>query len=491
MALSSKNMNRLCWPILLWLLIVGVADAQQLAFPTAEGFGRFAQGGRGGTVMKVTNLNTSGAGSLQACLIASGPRTCIFDVSGIIEYPCCGQTQITNPFLTVAGQTAPGEVIVKGQEILVRTHDVIIRHLQVRTGGGGGSTGALEMFEARNVMIDHCSLSWATDDTMGTYKSDNITFQWCIIAEGLNSVSYGKGGITRFWTGGVGSGQGASLLHNLYAHFVDRVPYHQGGNLQMVNNVIYNVRQNLNNAPIFGTSHIELRANHWLRGPGSVGTFGTSVRNLGPGWSGCGWLNASYSLDTKVYLDGEFHSTLRPTDTGAEDSHVQQGGATCASLNPTGPGWPTTATPFGDFPAIASQTDAVTAKTDVLAGAGVRVPLLSSVDSRIINEVNTLTGEEAPSSPGTYPTIDSESRSGGYDTDGDGMPDTWETARGLNENSASDGPQISSNGYTHLENFLNETAGDTIPGNPYEVIPPPSLYPARLRGTLGGSATLR
>ncbi len=156
---------------------------KQLAFPTAEGYGKYTVGGRGGRVIHVTNLNDAGAGSFRAAVSESGPRVVVFDVSGTIRL--LSNVSIKNPYLTIAGQTAPGDgICISGGKIGIGTDQVIIRHIRVRVGDENeGDHDAVECRGRKNVILDHVSASWSVDETMSVYGCDSITVQWCMITE--------------------------------------------------------------------------------------------------------------------------------------------------------------------------------------------------------------------------------------------------------------------------------------------------------------------
>ena len=158
----------------LWL--PQAAGAAQLAFPTAEGYGRFAKGGRGGRVIAVTNLNDSGPGSLRAAVEAEGPRTVVFNVSGMITLQ--SRLVIRNPFITIAGQTAPGKgICIRNYNLgAFGSHDVIIRYVRVRPGNTSGQTlDGMGLASCDNSIIDHCSISWTMDEAISTRGAKNIT----------------------------------------------------------------------------------------------------------------------------------------------------------------------------------------------------------------------------------------------------------------------------------------------------------------------------
>ena len=169
--------------LLLLILSSGINYAQQIAFPGAEGYGKYTVGGRGGVVYEVTNLNDSGTGSLRAAVEASGPRTVVFRISGTITLN--SDLKISNPYLTIAGQTAPGDGICLRKYALVfnnAVHDVIVRYLRVRLGNeSGGESDAVSARDCSNIILDHVSASWSVDETMSLYFCPNITIQWCMV----------------------------------------------------------------------------------------------------------------------------------------------------------------------------------------------------------------------------------------------------------------------------------------------------------------------
>lgn len=192
-----------------------ILNAQKLAFPTAEGYGKYTVGGRGGTVYEVTNLNDSGVGSLRAAVEASGPRTVVFRVSGTINLT--KNLQINNPNITIAGQTAPGDgICLKKYPLIIAANQVIIRYLRVRLGGeSGDDSDAVSGRFVSNVILDHISASWSVDETMSVYHCENITIQWCLIAESMYNSNHVKGahGFAGIW-----GSNNSSYHHNLLAH---------------------------------------------------------------------------------------------------------------------------------------------------------------------------------------------------------------------------------------------------------------------------------
>ena len=205
------------------ILITAIFNSwtQQLAFPTAEGYGKYSKGGRGGIVCEVTNLNDSGEGSLRAAIEASEPRTVVFRVSGtiILESPIT----ISHPFITIAGQTAPGDgICIRRHPLNIGADNVIIRYLRVRLGDESGNDyDAISSRYCKHIILDHISASWSVDECMSIYHCDSITVQWCIISESVSHSNHVKGshGFGGIW----GSNYGTSH-HNLLAHHSSRNP---------------------------------------------------------------------------------------------------------------------------------------------------------------------------------------------------------------------------------------------------------------------------
>ena len=227
-------------------LAAGQAAAAPKAFPTAEGYGAVATGGRGGAVMQVTTLADTGTGSLRACVAASGPRTCVFRIGGTITLN--SELKLGGGNLTIAGQTAPGGGIalkaaptLSGDLLEINRNDVIVRHVRFRRGVAVGDGDSINIKNAQNVILDHVSASWGVDENIGVSDpASNITIQWSIISEGLRNANNSKGahsmGVLLY-----SSGSGFSLHHNLMAHNRERNPrININGLADIVNNTIYN-----------------------------------------------------------------------------------------------------------------------------------------------------------------------------------------------------------------------------------------------------------
>src|SRR6056300_664181 len=219
---------------------------QELAFPGAEGFGRYSKGGRRGILYKVTNLNDSGEGSLRNGVELKEPRIIVFDVSGVIDLK--SELKIKKGQISVFGQTAPADgITIRGNKFSIRADDVIIRYLKFRLGDiTNVETDALECKDSKNIIIDHVSGSWAVDENASFYRNENFTLQWSIISEALNKSVHDKGA---HGYGGIWGGKKVSFHHNLLANNASRNPRFCGSrpslkNIDSIvdfrNNVIYN-----------------------------------------------------------------------------------------------------------------------------------------------------------------------------------------------------------------------------------------------------------
>jgi pectate lyase len=410
------------------------------AFPGAEGFGADTPGGRGGRILLVTSLGDQGPGSLREAVRTKGPRMILFAVAGIIDLQ--SELVIQEPYVTIAGQSAPGDgVCLRGHGLRVNTHDVVIRYLRVRPGEASGKAiDALSIGgESHHVIVDHVSASWAIDEVLSPSGAvRDITVQWSIIAEALNSSlhpkgEHGYGSLVRA-TGGV------SLHHNLWAHNSARNP-RLGDNygrppfpvFDVRNNVIYNY-----GAMCSGMTGDRLDANY----------IGNYIRP-GP------------SSNTK-------RAEIVFTDTAEARFHVRgnvvegKPGTTADNLRlfdrPQRPGRRVVTPSPEPFttPAVSTQA-AAEAFEAVLRIAGANLPVRDAVDTRIIGHVREQKGRiiNTTADAGGWPTY----RPGrpGPDADRDGLPDEWERAHGLNPHDPRDASaDRDGDGYTNLEEFLND-----------------------------------
>jgi len=439
----------------------------QIAFPGAEGYGKYTVGGRGGVVYEVTNLNDSGPGSLRAAVEASGPRTVVFRISGTIILN--SNLNITNPYITIAGQTAPGDgICIRRYPLLISANQVIIRYIRVRFGDeSGDDSDAISSRFVKNIIIDHVSASWSVDETMSVYHCDSITVQWCLVSESMYHSNHVK---DNHGYGGIWGSNYSTYHHNLLAHHTSRNPRFASGsgNTDYRNNVIYNWGYNScyggekeqTGDPRYVFSNFNMVANYYKPGP-ATRPGEVTYRIANP-------LSRDGAADYgKWYVAGNFvFGNTTVTSNNWNGGILPQGGTSfIAGLKLDQP-WPSMA--------ITQQT-AEEAYYSVLDNAGATLPKRDIVDARIVDETrNRYATFEGPTYEllNTVPDkskkcgiIDSQDDAGGWpelksttaptDTDHDGMPDDWETSKGLNPNYAADRNNVATDGYTMLEKYLN------------------------------------
>jgi pectinesterase len=414
-------------------------QAQQLAFPSAEGFGRYATGGRGGIVYTVTNLNDDGEGSLRKGILKDGPRTIVFAVSGTIELE--RPLDINKGDLTIAGQTAPGQgITIKGYPVVIKADNIIIRYLRFRLGDAKEVVDdSFKGRDVKNVIIDHCSMSWGTDENASFYQNKDFTMQWCIISEALNNSIHAKG---EHGYGGIWGGENVSFHHNLIASNNSRNPRFSGSktteNLEgelvdFRNNVIYNWGEN----SIYGGENGRYNIiNNYFK-PGPATSKSKKERILEP-----------YEPYGKFYVRGNFVEGSKQVTENNWNGGVQGDDPEAAR-----------AAEAFDFNNNVETHDARTAFDLVMKKAGASLKR-DAVDIRIINETRS---GKATNGNGI---IDSQEQVGGWpelkggtaakDTDGDGMPDAWEKSKGLDPAKANASGFDLDKGYTNLEVYLNE-----------------------------------
>ncbi len=464
--------------ISLLLLVISIDGfAQTIAFPGAEGFGKYASGGRGGTVYKVTNLNDSGTGSLRDAINKSGKRIIVFEVSGQIELET--PLKIQNGNLTIAGQTAPGGgIVISGEQTTLDADNVIIRFIRFRLGDSNEvEADAMSSRFGSNIIIDHCTFSWGVDEVMSMYRNINTTMQWCMITESLNRSAHSKGD---HGYGGIWGGEKASFHHNLIAHHKSRNPRLNGARFEadwdelvdFRNNVIYNWGDN----SIYGAepseidgnkANINMVNNYYKYGPATGGSS-TRYRIIEPDAQG----SFGYSL---FYIDGNYVFNY-PTITADNWEGVQ--GVSSDTKDEIRQD-----APFSFE--MESNHSAQEAFEYVLRNSGVVFPYRDEVDERIAYEVATGTATYGGDSYGDG-IIDSQDDVGGYpdlpngtapaDTDDDGMPDDWENNNGFDPSDDSDGNlDEDEDGYTNLEEYLNQLVESTLAENISYVAQPAGL----------------
>ena len=441
-------------------------QAQQIAFPGAEGFGKYASGGRGGKVVEVTNLNDSGDGSFRSALeqYPNDPITVVFRVSGIIELKTSLVIKRSN--VTMAGQTAPGDgICLKDHSFAMsgagkggNKGNIIIRYIRSRPGGTL-KTGlyGFDMENCHDVIIDHCSFSWANEEVAAMYDTKNTTVQWCIMSEGLYEAGHAKG--HRSYCG-VWGGQYASYHHNLIADNNSRTVRFNGGRahdtialIDYRNNVIYNWGNP--NAPYGGdikipgaVSQVNMVNNYYKPGPATPTTLKfMHALDAGKASTGVGQWYLSGNI-----MDGDKELT-KDNWKGLDLAEIPE------ELRPKAK-----SDKAFDVAVALPKQSAKDAYEDVLKNAGATLPKRDATDARVVNEARTktATGMGAFGKPGI---IDRPSAVGGWatynsatvpvDTDHDGMPDEWEKKHGLNPNDAKDGNKLAKDGYTMLEKYLN------------------------------------
>jgi pectin methylesterase-like acyl-CoA thioesterase len=417
-------------------LTIYAQGAQPLAaFPGAEGAGANAKGGRGGDVYHVTNLNDAGAGSLREGIrTATGPRTIVFDVAGTINLVT--RLNVNKSFLTIAGQTAPGDgVTVAGHSTVVSGNNVVIRYLRFRVGDTNCPAvqdDALWVDRSSDVILDHVSASWSVDETLSVTESNRVSVQWSFITESMKQSchekgAHGYGSLIRYGTGQV------TYHHNLYAHHDSRNPrVGDGIGLDFVNNVIYNWggESGYSGADSEGSPRLNYVGNYLVAGPM---TASSKLR----AFSGGGVNTTIYQSNNLI--DGDKDGTRDGVDNGWSmfiNSYTKREPARF------------------EFAQVNTH-DTATAYDLVLKTAGNSLKR-DTVDERIAGEVRSETGRH----------INSQSEVGGFpvlnpgpalnDADNDGIPDEWETTHGLNPTDNADGRAVAAGGYTNLELYLND-----------------------------------
>ena len=455
-----------------------------LAFPGAEGFGRYVTGGRGGKVYYVTNLNDSGSGSLRWALSQKGAKIIMFNVSGTIHL----KSSLGIPSnTTVAGQSAPGDgICVADYPVNVSGNNVIVRYMRFRLGntnvkvdGADGWDGFGGM-DGQDMMIDHCSISWSIDECCSFLGNKNTTVQWCIVAQSLVNAGHSKGA---HGYGGNWGGSGASFHHNLIAHHTSRTPRlgprpttQMDERMDMRNNVIYNYGSN----GCYGGEgmNVNIVNNYYKPGPGSpTGNKGKRIAGIGirttsyintypaykPAWHIWGkffvdgnynskypevfrdnWTNGIYNQISSSDNDGTYTETTR--DTMKLDSPIPFVLTTTHSAE-------VAYERVLDYAGASLHRDTFDEMIVSDTRNGVASHTGNGLGKGFINSQEDNRPADAGSDWSAWPTLNSTNAL--TDSDGDGMPDTYEDINNLDSTDATDGAQMADNGYTNVENYLN------------------------------------
>ncbi|MBB1286491.1 polysaccharide lyase [Flavisolibacter sp. BT320] len=454
-------------------------QAEIAAFPGAEGGGKYSFGGRGGKVYVVTNLNDDGPGSLRWACEQGGARTIVFNVAGIIRLKT--PLIIRAPYITIAGQSAPGDgVCVAGESVWINTHDVIIRYMRFRRGETfvGRRDDAIGGNPVGNIIIDHVSASWGLDENMSMYRhmyndstgateqklpTVNITIQNSIFGEALDTWNHAFGSTL--------GGENCTFMRNLWANNAGRNPsIGWNGIFNFVNNVVFNwVHRSIDGGDYRASYNII--NNYFKPGPATPNND-VGHRILKPE---SGRSKLKYLVFGRAYVAGnimEGHPEI------TKDNWA--GGVQVEDLPNTDKYTPyiKVSKPL-PMPQL-TVLPATEAFDYVLANAGATLPKRDAVDQRITEQVrtgkiNALAGVKLPETQFKHRRLPIDSykqgiitdiaQVGGYpeykgtpykDSDNDGMPDTWEVKNGLNPKNADDASlDKDKDGYTNIENYLN------------------------------------
>jgi pectate lyase len=439
--------------------------ATVLAFPGAEGWGAVTTGGRGGKVIKVTNLNAAGPGSLAAACATEGPRIVVFDVSGVIR----GNIRITKPYITIAGQTAPGAgITIEGMisSYDYGVHDIIIRHLRVRRNRDKGSGGDCiqlgglgpKKTGTYNIILDHLSLSWGNDEVIDLYHAHDVTVQWCSIEES-DDKGHDKGAHNFGIISAAEDNGAVTVHHNLWAHHARRVPcmapYRPNAAGDFCNNVIYNCRGGYTDDGHGNRarSPVNLHKNYYKRGPQTLDRMYPYA--LSP--------QMDYYVKDNYFEDWGYqaHPKHWKFGKGGVPRWIQFNNNGRELAEPA------------KVPPV-QTSDAKKAYDVVLMKAGCWPR--DRVSNRTVDEVKNKTGAWGRNAPLelTDPWLMEGLTPGKarVDSDRDGIPDDWERAHNLDPKDAVDAARIvpagrsignRHQGFTYIEFYINELADKLVP----------------------------
>ncbi|WP_164891088.1 T9SS type A sorting domain-containing protein [Botryobacter ruber] len=492
---TTRGSSGFTFLLALCLAVLAQTHAQQVAFPGAEGAGKFTTGGRGTaaaptTVFEVTSLDdTNTPGTLRYALTQpAAARTVVFRVCGTIHLT--SRLNISRPNTTIAGQTAPGHgICIADHPVIINADNVIIRFVRFRLGDryqdkgkvdGSGHDDALAAYGRKNIIVDHCSMSWSTDEAFSVYAGDSTTLQWNIISEPLNYSYHFEAGGTDYQQhgfGGIWGGRHVSFHHNLFAHCQGRNPRFDGSanlaphtpgqeNADFRNNVIYNWGGWTVDGGMGGNYNIV--SNYYKYGPStSTGTANGVPRRfqvVRPDRK----TTAPELPYGKYYLAGNYVDGSVPVTRNNWLGAAMAGGTLADTVQ---------AKVASEFELVPLPTQsAQDAYKAVLQHAGCILPARDLHDQRIVSDVVNRTGAIIDVQGGFPHGTPYEQTVGAWpaltcgpapaDADRDGMPDAWEISQGLNPNNAADRAHTAPNGYTHLENYLNGLAATVLSAAP-------------------------
>jgi len=407
-----------------------IAGEQMPAFPGAEGFGAFAKGGRGGRVIQVTTLQDYHPnkdrvipGSLRAACADKGPRIIVFRVSGNIDLKA--PLRITEPFCTIAGQTAPGDgICIRYDELGISTNDVVVRYLRARTGPGreyGDEVHGISSSRSHNIILDHCSITWGVDEVLSIVGGSDVTVQWCIVAEGLNISTHGEGAHSKGLMTSAGATR-VTIHHNLLAHNNDRNPAIGGPKTEtdVRNNMFYNCS---------GASFWGGRFNFI----GNLYIPGQNFREM-------------YCITVAKPSEVFVHDNIGPMRSTSDmpQANAVTGLAKFAEK------------PF-EVPAVTTHPVSEV-QSLVLMNVGATLPKRDRADQRLVGDVVQHRGKiiNDPQQFGGWPVL--QTAEPYPDSNNNGMPDEWEKQYGLDPNDTTLGNRDpDGDGYTNIEEYLNGT----------------------------------
>ncbi len=438
-------------------------DPRPIAFPGAEGFGKYSTGGSGGKVMIVSNLNDDGPGSFRKAASAKENRIIVFSVSGTIHLK--NKLNIAGD-CTIAGQSAPGDgICIADRSVILNGDNIIVRYMRFRMGDrfanegmkdGAGSDDAFGGTRRNNIVIDHCSMSWSEDEVFSVYAGDSTTLQWNMICEPLNYSYHFEAGDKDFehhGFGGIWGGRHLSAHHNLFAHCNNRNPRFDGirnapeENVDFRNNVIYD--WGINSIYAGEGGYYNIVNNYFKYGPSTGKNVKYRIANPGN-------RESPFIPYGKWYVTGNFVDEA-PDVTANNSLGIVTGKGNADK------GQAETATPLKSVEIVSQSAEKAFDAVLKFAGASFK---RDTLDERIIKEVKNRTGGlidvqgHFPHGTPYEQTVNAwpalRSTTAATDTDNDGMPDAWETTNGLNPNNAADASAFKTgSNYSNIEIYLN------------------------------------